>query len=180
MLRTNTGCILSLALAACGPAVAQDDSADETRCDPWAEVCEVSLLPNWDMRSVLALETGGVIVEPTDEPVQVQGDGHLRASVGRYLALQSGLDEPLLCLVPESFASLDDVPADASVCDCEALSGCWSRTVLFGLLGSGEADFNDTGLLLKTSAGDLYRARVLVADASFEQSMLTIEYEGVM
>lgn len=180
MLKTTAGCILSLALAACGPAVATDESPAEPHCDPWAEVCEVSLLPDWDARSVLDLELGSVSIEPTDEPAQELRDGHVRASLGRYLALQSELDDPLVCLLRDRYASLTDVPTDPSVCDCEALGGCWDHTALFGLLGTDGAEFEDAGLLLRTSGGDLYRARVLVADSSFEQSRLTIEYEGVM
>jgi len=180
MLKTTAGCIFSFALAACGPAVSSDESPAEPQCDPWAEVCEVSLLPNWDARSILDLEVASVTIEPTGEPAQTLGDGHLRASIGRYLVLQSELDEPLVCLLRESYTNLDDVPTDASGCDCEPLASCWDHTALFGLIGTDGAEFKDAGLLLKTSGGDLYRGRVLVANSSSEQSILTIEYEGVM
>lgn len=171
--------VLLLTLGACGPVVA-DEPAAEPLCDPWAEVCEVSLHPSWEARSVLDLETARMTDEPTDEPAETLGEGQIRAGVSRYLALQSELDEPLVCLIPERFTSLRDVPVDSSVCNCEALVGCWGNTALFGLVGTDGAEFQEFGLLLKTSGGDLYRARILTASSGTDQSALTFEYEGVM
>ncbi|MGH1342712.1 MAG: hypothetical protein ACRBN8_14220 [Nannocystales bacterium] len=179
MNRTTGLSFLLVALTACGPAVETEESVEEPGCDPWAEVCEVTLLPNWDEHAVLNLEHASVAVETPSHPPASLGEGRVRASIGRYLVLQSELDEPLVCLLSEPFEHLDDVPTDASICDCE-IGGCWDHTALFGLIGTGNADFANTGLLLRTSAGALYRGRVLVADSDHEQSILTIEYEGVM
>ena len=104
----------------------------------------------------------------------------MRASLGRYLALQSDLDNPVICLLRENFPELGDVPTDAGTCDCRALTGCWNPTVLFGLAGDPGVEFEGAGLLMKTEGGDLYRARVLVAGSSSDDGMLSIEYEGVM
>lgn len=182
MLRTTVGCTVALVLTACGPAVAENDARAEPQCDPWTTVCEVTMRPNWSTRAVLDLERAQVRVEPAEQPAGTLDNGSVRASVGRYLVLQSDLDERLVCLLPERFERLDDVPTDPSVCDCQTPARCWDHTALFGLAGSGAGDeeFSDAGLLLKTAGGDLYRARVLVADPASEHSTLTIEYEGVM
>ncbi|MBV1861865.1 MAG: hypothetical protein KUG77_25820 [Nannocystaceae bacterium] len=179
MLRTTSACIFTWALAACGPTVAAEESADDPGCDPWAEVCEVSLRPSWDVHSILDLELAQVIEEPREGTPEALGDGHVRASIGRYLALQSNLDDPGICVLPDAFAEVGDVPTDPSVCDCRALKGCWGSSTLFGLFGTPATE-SDAGILLRTSDGELYRGRVLVADSETTPTTLTIEYKGVM
>lgn len=171
--------VVLLALGACGPLLA-DDTGAEPRCDPWEQVCEVSLHPSWETRTVLELRTARMTLEPTDAPLEALGEGRLRASISRYLALQSEVDEPLVCLIPAHFAQLRDVPVDRTACECDALVGCWSNTVLFGLVGTEGTEFEGFGMLLETSEGELYRARVLTAESGSGESTLTIEYEAVM
>lgn len=171
--------ILLVTLAACGPVV-DDGPTQEPLCDPWAEVCEVSLHPSVEARSVLDLETARMTDEPSDEPAETLGDGQVRASIGRYLALQSNLDEPLICVLRDRFERLSDISGDASVCDCSEGARCWDSTALFGLNGSDDVEFEGMGLMLRTSGGELYRGRVLVADSRLEPATLTFEYEGVM
>lgn len=180
MLKRTAGSLLSLALLGCGPAVTAEESPGEPACDPWAEVCEVALLPSWAARSVLDLEVARINDAPSEQPAEPLGGGQVQATIGRYLALQSDLDQALVCLLPDRFERLDQVPSDASVCDCSEASACWGHTALFGLNGSDDVDFEGAGLMLKTSDGDLYRGRILVADSRLDPAMLIFEYEGVM
>lgn len=180
MIRATQSAILTLALTACGPSVVPDPTGEESSCDPWVDVCEISLQPSIDTQVILELDNARITVDPTSDMSGVQEDGFVWASVSRYLVLQSQIELRGICLLPDTFATLADVPTDASVCDCDSGAGCWASTAYFGLVGQGEDEYVDAGLLLRSASGELYRGRVLFADPQLDPSTLTIEYQGVM
>ncbi len=138
------------------------------------------MYPTFGMYVLLDVEQAQTMAQDDEAGPLPLEDQFVRASIGRYLVLQSDADVPSVCLLPDAFESLSEVPTDASSCDCTERAGCWSSIAYLGLINAEPGEYTGAGFFLKANGGDLYRGRVIEAVASSEVSTLSIEYQRVM
>jgi len=194
MARASAAAVL-FALVGCGPTVttagdgtgdtgftdaaAEDDSSGAAveGCDPLATPCVVTLRPSWETHVYVELSNAHTREHRASETPPPPGEVHGR--VGRFLNLFSALDDAV-CLLGETYGSLDEVPTDPGLCDCDVWQGCWGINLEFGLLGGEPNTYEGRGFLMRAAGGALYRGRVLRENADVENSVLTFEYEGIL
>ncbi len=168
--------LLSLtALFACGPSVDDEPPQDEPSCDPWEEVCTLSMSPA--LGESIGVDLAAASTEDAGMPFY---DGGMACGLSRYLVLGTFESADQLCVLPEQVDALEDIDVTRCGTCSTQLTGCWTSTVYFSLWGEPAGDFVGRALAAKTADGELYRIRVLHEDASTQPAHLTIEYEGVM
>ncbi len=167
-----SGC---MGLSGCGPSVQDEATQAGSACDPWAEVCSLTMEPVSSAVGIDLAQARTMEEAPEDE----SGMDDVRCWLGRYLVLQAPQPDSL-CLLPGTYGALADVEVAPEACECDALEGCWEPVVYFGLANTPPGAFVGRAVLAKTEEGDLYRIRVLHDDSSLETPTLSIEYEGVM